>query len=99
MPIPQGTRLLGAQNLVSYPDLVIVAAASAVQILAANPNQITAFVYNNGSNPARIGDANVGATQGIPLIVGGGLTFEATGPLYAYSVSGTTISILATVRP
>jgi hypothetical protein len=99
MPTAIGARLLGAQTLVSYADVTITGGAAAVQLLAANSNRITAFIFNSGSNAARVGDTNIGASQGAPVQAGVGITIETTDAIYAYSASGTMLSILTSVRP
>jgi hypothetical protein len=92
---------VAAQNYLSYADVSLAAGAAAVQVLAANPNRVTAICQNTGANnTARIGDANVGANQGTLLYANGaGLTFDATGAIYAYSQGGTTINCAEIVRP
>ncbi len=92
---------VAAQNYLSYADVALAAAAPPLQVLAGNPNRVTAICQNTGAtNTARIGDANVGANQGTMLYANGaGVTFDITGAIYAYSQSGTTINCAEIVRP
>jgi hypothetical protein len=95
------TQAVAGQNYVSYADVSLAAGAAAIQMLAANPNRVTAICQNLGaSNTARVGDANIGAAQGTVLYGNGaGVTLDVTGPVYAYSASGTTINCAEIVRP
>ena len=95
------TQGLAAQTYVSYTDVTLMAAAAAVQVLAANPGRVTAVCQNTGAtNTTRVGDASVGANRGTVLYPNGaGVTFDVTGAIYAYSASGTTINCAEVVRP
>ena len=94
------TQAVAGQSYVSYPDVPLAAGAPAVQVLAANPNRVTAICQNLGtSNTARVGDAGIGAVQGAVLYGNGaGITIDVTGAVYAYSASGTTINCAEIVR-
>lgn len=94
-------QAVAAQSYFSYPDVSLTAGAAAVQILAANPQRVTAICQNTGAaNVARIGDANVGANRGTILYANGaGLTFDVTSAVYGYSASGTTVNCAEIVRP
>lgn len=63
------------------------------QLVAADTNQECAILVNVGSNHARIGDSNVGASQGADYAPGATITLCTTSPIYCYSASGTTIAI------
>ena len=95
------TQGLAAQTYVSYTDVTLMAAAAAVQVLAANPGRVTAVCQNTGAtNTTRVGDASVGANRGTVLYPNGaGVTFDVTGAIYAYSANGTTINCAEVVRP
>jgi hypothetical protein len=99
MPLVEWALGTSPQVLVTHPDVGVTAGAPAALVLAANSNRLTAYIQNVGSNSARIGDSNTGASQGIPVAGGVAGTIEATGPIYAYSASGTTLAIVETVRP
>lgn len=92
---------VAAQNYLSYADVSLAAGAPAVQVLAANPNRVTVICQNTGgTNTARVGDTNIGASQGTMLYANGaGLTFDVTAAIYAYSQGGTTINCAEIVRP
>jgi hypothetical protein len=90
---------LGAQELVTHADATITAGAAAANLLNQNLSRATVYLYNVGSNSARIGDANTGALQGLPLAANQGIAIETTDPIYCYSASGTTIAMVETVRP
>jgi len=92
--------MTASQSLLTHAD-VTVPAAAATLLIAANPNRVAASATNTGgSNVVRVGDANVSATQGIPLTPNFGNTeLDVTEPIYGYSVLGTTVGITETVRP
>jgi hypothetical protein len=94
-------QTVAAQGYLSYPDVSLSAGAAAVQVLAANPDRVTAICQNTGtSNTARIGDAAVGNSRGTMLYANGaGLTLDVSGAIYAYSQGGTTINCGEIVRP
>ena len=89
-----------AQNYISHPDASISAAAAPALLLAANPARVTAVCQNLGTtNPARLGDASIGASQRTTLSPGGAATFDVTGALYGFSAAGTSINCGEIVRP
>ena len=89
-----------SSTLVSHADVTLTAAASAVQVLAANANRIAAHCENTGgTNSARIGDATTDATHGLSLASGAEIPLGVTTAIYAFSTSGTTINCSEVVSP
>ena len=66
---------------------VTVTAATATLILAANSNRHEAIItsLDTNTNTSRIGSSSITATRGMPLAVGGTLTVQTTGAIYAYN--------------
>jgi hypothetical protein len=86
-----------AQTLVSHPDSTVTASPTAMPT-PANASKIVYYLCQNtgATNPARVGDANVSATQGILLPVCTTnqclpIPIPVNGTLYSYSTSGTTV--------
>jgi len=77
--------------LTSLPDATCNATTAV--IVPADSGQEAAILTNVGSNPARIGDANCGASQCAQLAAGATLLINTTGAISCYSAGGTTIAI------
>lgn len=98
--IPQTVNFPNAQGMVTRPvqpsflntGRVIIPAGGTLQIVSSNPNRCILHVTNNGVNPANITSSPSPGTGNGQLNAGGGtLLFIITGPLYAFSILGTTI--------
>lgn len=98
MALMQGTRSLGAQTLLTHADVTITGAAAAAMVVAANASRGT-LIIGNGAAVCRIGDSNTAATRGIALAINATISIDTTDALYVYSASGTTISVMETIRP
>jgi hypothetical protein len=88
--LKQSVEITGG-SLASLPDATCNGTTAA--IVAADSSQVSAILTNVGSNPARIGDANCGASQCAQQAAGATLSINTTGAVSCYSASGTTISI------
>jgi hypothetical protein len=78
------------------PDVVLVAAAAAVQIVAANSGRRCVRVRNlNDSNSVRVAGVQADATAGRGEYIDAGAAVEiyVTGPLFAASVGGAIVAI------
>jgi len=91
--------MVASQNYVTHPDATIAATASPTPALQANANRVTARCQNTGAtNTLRVGDANIGASQGTVLypaaasspIFPNTIDIDTTAAVYFYSQSGTT---------
>ncbi len=90
-----GNQGITQQTYVSHPDATLSAAAAPAALpTSAAPNKIVYWLCQNTgtANTARVGDASVGANQGIVLPTSGGpIPIPANNAiLYGYSASGTT---------
>ena len=74
--------------------------STSTPIVPASSKVQCSWLTNSGSNPARIGDVNVGSGQGAQLVAGSpGAVLCQQGPIYCYSASGTTINITQLLGP
>ncbi len=62
-------------------------------IVPADAGQECAVLTNVGSNTARIGDSNCGASRCVAVAAGATVTLCTTDAIYCYSASGTTIAV------
>lgn len=79
-------QIKAATNLGTVPD-VSLSASSTSQIIAANASRVEVLIANlsGNSETLRLGDANAGATRGIPLLPGFTARITATDDVYAYN--------------
>ena len=88
--LKQSVEITGG-SLSSLPDATCNSTTTA--IVPADANGECTIIQNNGSNPARIGDASCGASQCVVLAPTTSIQVCITGAIYCYSASGTTITI------
>ena len=85
---------LRASTLQTVAD-VSCSSTAAVVTAAGGAGQECVQVANIGANAVRVGDANVTATRGTPLLVSGPPeTICTNDAIYCFSTSGTTVSVL-----
>jgi hypothetical protein len=82
-----GNITLGSDTGLSSTADESVAATTTELVLAANGDRRAAVLKNPATNSDRfrVGDANTGATQGISLEPGEGVTLETSAAIYAYN--------------
>ena len=78
-------------SIVSTADVATVAGA-ATQILAANGDRAEAILVPMAD--ARIGDANITATRGIPVSAGAAITLQTSGAIYARTVGVSSVAVI-----
>jgi hypothetical protein len=88
--LKQSVEITGG-SLSSLPDATCNATTAV--IVPADSAQVSAILTNIGSNPARIGDANCGASQCALLAAGATLQINTTAAISCFSASGSTIAI------
>lgn len=89
-------QILGNTSTIlkSAPDVVLVAAAAAVQVLAVNVGRRTAIIGNNSNvNSIRVGDSSISNTQGSLVGPGGSIALDTQAAIFAFSQVGATINI------
>lgn len=93
---PQGSGGGVPGSLVSVAD--VATNNPAVSILAANPSRDNAVIMALAANTAvvRIGDAGIGAAEGIPLQPGQTITLATTAQIFGWSAAAQTVAVLYT---
>ena len=78
---------------------VALVAATATQILPADPSRREALISNleGAVNAIRVGDANVGAARGSQVGAGMTITLQGTEAIWGYSVAGLSVAV-TTIR-
>ncbi len=84
-----GTVSLSSGGIATEPDASIPDTTATV-VIAADTLRREAIIQSSPSNVSniRIGDASVGAAQGLILAPGGSVSLETSGAIYAYHAAG-----------
>ena len=85
-------NVIVATTSTTYEDVAVTDPSA--QVLASNANRKEVILQNIGANPLRIGDSNVSNTRGIQISPNSSFILTSTASVYAYSASGSTLSIM-----
>lgn len=78
-------------TVATVADVTVTAGAAAASVLAQNSARKKALISSPTTNSQliRIGDSNIGASRGTPLLQGQSIELETSAAIYAYTASGT----------